>query len=318
MKKSLLDIQQEIRNLDNKMKELSSSIADIYNEIDELRNDDADDIDYEMIRVMSLHLPFGMHPLNKLDDVYARKMYIKSLLSFVQDDYGSETAVNRLIFIQWILTQAKLDETLKELYKDALKVSTDTFGDLVEVLPKQYRRYLVVDALIAANICGQANSEVLRYIANLCDILGIEKEQLRSLAIIAKGVLQQDFGNINKEDFEKVFEQSKYFKYYLTDNILYAALCSQRTVAVEAPDIAFWNFTWKAKQLAKVEKGDLLATCRKGPYYTGDIINLRAPCAGILFQFRNNNTNYGVIAHGSDNKDSIKAWVIQKAKQEKK
>ena len=29
----------------------------------------------------------------------------------------------------------------------------------------------------------------------------------------------------------------------------------------------------------------------------------------MLFQFRNNYINYGVIANENDNKDSIKAWV---------
>lgn len=313
MKKSLLDIQQEIRNLDNKVKDISSSIASIYNEIDELRNDDVDDIDYEMIRVMSLHLSFGEHPLEKLDDVYAQQMYIESLLSLVQTDRGSGAAINRLVFIQWILTQSKMDGTLEDLYKDALKISTDTFGNLVEVLPKQYRRYLVVDALVVANICGQANTEVLKYVVNLCSILGIDKEQLRSLSIIAKGVLRQDLGRMKKADLQNVLSQSKEFNHYLNDDILSAALRSQRTVAVEAPDSTHNNFTWKVKQQAEVEKGDLIATYRKGKsYYSGEVIEIKAPCAGTLFQFRNNNTNYGVIAHESDSKDSIKAWAIQR------
>ena len=52
MKKSLLDIQQEIRELEGKVKDISASIADIYEEIDCLRNDEMDTIDYEMIRLM--------------------------------------------------------------------------------------------------------------------------------------------------------------------------------------------------------------------------------------------------------------------------
>lgn len=37
--KSLLDIQQEIRELDGTVKDISFAIAGIYDEIDELRND---------------------------------------------------------------------------------------------------------------------------------------------------------------------------------------------------------------------------------------------------------------------------------------
>lgn len=36
---------------------------------------------------------------------------------------------------------------------------------------------------------------------------------------------------------------------------------------------------------------------------------IKTPVSGVIFRFRNNNTNYGVIAHEQDNKDSIKSWV---------
>lgn len=86
MKKSLLDIQQEIRKLDGKVKDISASIAEIYAEIDELRNDETDGIDYETIRLMSRHLSFGKHPLGRLNDAYACQVYLEILLSLVQAD----------------------------------------------------------------------------------------------------------------------------------------------------------------------------------------------------------------------------------------
>ena len=41
----------------------------------------------------------------------------------------------------------------------------------------------------------------------------------------------------------------------------------------------------------------------------GETTTIKAPLAGTIYQFRDNNTYYGVIAHEADNKDSIKAWV---------
>lgn len=80
MKKSLLDIQQEIRELEGKVKDISASISDIYEEIDSLRNDETDTIDYEMIRLMSQHLSFGLHPLKDLNDAYICRIYLKSII----------------------------------------------------------------------------------------------------------------------------------------------------------------------------------------------------------------------------------------------
>lgn len=62
------------------------------------------------------------------------------------------------------------------------------------------------------------------------------------------------------------------------------------------------------KQQGQVAKGDVIATYRSGYLLT----EITAPCAGTLFQFRNNCINYGVIAYEDDNKDSIKAWALQR------
>ena len=313
MKKSLLDIQQEIRELDGKVKDISFAIAGIYDEIDELRNDETDSIDYETIRLMSRHLSFGKHPLSRLDDNYACQIYLETLLSLVQADRGSGDTVNRLIFVQWLLSQTKLELSLEELFKDSLKINTGTFAEVVELVPKTFKNHLIMDALLTANICGQANNDVLIYVVNLCSILGIDKEQLRILSIMAKGILKQDLGKMKKADLQQVLAQAKSFKHYLNSELLNAGLRSQRTIAVEAPDKTHSNFKWKVKQQGQVEKGDVLATDGYGSRWSGSsLTKIKAPCAGTLFQFRNNCTNYGVIAHESDNKDSIKAWAIQR------
>lgn len=313
MRKSLLDIQQEIRDLENKVKDISVSISSIYEEIDDFRNDDTEEsIDYKMIQVLSNHIGFGKHPLDKLEDAYACQMYLEALLNLVQADKGSSSTVNRLVIIQWLLTQSRLDMELEELFKESLRVSSDTFGELVEILPKQYRNYFVVDALLVANICGQANEDVLGYIVNLCTILGVDKEQLRILSIIARGALKQDLGKMRKADLQLVLEYAKKFKHYLNaEKLLKKTLCSQRTIAVELPDSGNNNFKWRVKQQAEVEKGEVIATYKKGYSNRDPLIDITAPCSGTIFQFRNNCINYGIIALETDNKDSIKSWVLQ-------
>lgn len=309
MKKSLLDIQQQIRELDRKVKDISNAIEEIYHEIDELRNDETDSISYDRIRLMSRHLSFGKHPLGRLNDSYACQIYLEILLSLVRLDHGSEDTVNRLIFIQWLLLQTRLKVSFEELLKDCLKIKSETFAEVVELIPKDYKKHLIMDALLTANICGQANNDILIYIVNLCSILGVDKEQLRILSIMAKGILKQDLGKMGKADLQRVFIQAKRFKHYLNNDLLNAGLRSQRTIVVEAPDRTCRKFKWKVKQQGQVEKGDVIATYQlsgSSPF------EVKAPCAGKVFQFRNNCINYGVIACEMDNKDSIKAWVINR------
>lgn len=59
MKKTLLDIQQEIRSLHEKMKTICDSLSVLNDEINEMRNDDISVIDYESIRLKALNVGLG-------------------------------------------------------------------------------------------------------------------------------------------------------------------------------------------------------------------------------------------------------------------
>ena len=52
--KSLLDIQQDVRRLENSVRDIGESIKNIYSDIDELRNaDNSTDIDFSKIEVLA-------------------------------------------------------------------------------------------------------------------------------------------------------------------------------------------------------------------------------------------------------------------------
>lgn len=225
MKKSLLHIQQEIRNLDSKVQSISADIASIFADIAELRDGDKNfidyEIDYEMIRLRALDIAFTQHPLNKLDDGHACWIYIEILLGVVRSDFDSEHMIRQMIFIQWILIQSRLDTTLENLFIESFKMTSDIFGELVEILPKQYRDSLIVDAMITANICGKVSDEALTYIVNLCSVLGIDKERLKTLSIVTKWVLKKELGRISENNWDKVFALARKFRHYLPADLFW-------------------------------------------------------------------------------------------------
>lgn len=308
MKKSLLDIQKDIRELDAKIKEVNTAVAGLYKAIDDLNSDEANDNDFAKIRVMAAHFTFGRHPLSKLSNAYACYVYLKVLLSLAQLDKDHQNTMERLVFIHWLLSQAKLEVTLEELYKDSLQIETEFFYELPEIIPQPYYHQLVLDALITANICGQGNKNILLYVVNLCSIFGIEKEQLRIFSVIAAGVLKQDFIKIKKTDLKVILTYRNIFEHYLGENVPENILILFRKIVVKAPDETYRGFKWRVKQQSCVKKGDVIASYRADSWY-GPVTTIKAPAEGMLFQFRNNYINYGVIANENDNKDSIKAWV---------
>ena len=228
-------------------------------------------------------------------------------MNLIHCDQGSKSTINRLIFVQWILTQARLDISFEELYKDSLSINSAIYVELIELLPQKYASHLVMDALLVANICGQANLETLSYVVNLSSIIGVDKERMRLFSMIAKWILQQKIEKMKTTDIEQILIMAADFKHYLKNETL------GRIIAVEAPDRTHSNFKWKVKQREYVKQGDVIATCGFGraKYSTNSMNEIKAPCSGTLFQFRDNCINYGVIAHEYDNKDSIKEWVTQ-------
>lgn len=317
---NLLDMQKEIRNLESKIQDIYSHVSSIYKKIDESRNKDIikESLDYEMIRIVSARFSFEEHPLSKLKNVYARQMYIEILLSLIQLDKESKVTMNRLIFIQWIINESRLKIKLEDIFRETLKMSSSTFGKFINILPEQYNDYLIVDALIIANICGDANKDILSYIANICVILGINKEKIRILSITTKCILKQSIGKMKKEDLKFFLTYLKKFKYYIDSNmnneIMEKTLLLQRKIVAKVPDSKSVNFKWKVKQKSEVEKGDLIATYNRNSSYSRSVVKITAPYSGTIFQFRDKCINYGVISYNIDNKDSIKEWVLQQKK----
>lgn len=315
--KSLLEVQQDVRSLEHSINDITDMIKTISSDIEDLRTANQNTaIDYSKIELLSKQITFGKHPIDKLDDKRACQVYLEILLNIVRMDPDEELFLNRLVFIQWIQKESRIDWSLEDLFKDSYKTSINTYHELMEAIPTKYKEFFVVDALIVANIGGTANLEINEYIVGLVSVFGITKERLRILCFIARAVLCQNVERMKKAEMDEFQKCAKAYKYYLKEDILENGILSLRQVVVEMPDDSCKNFKWKVKQGQAVKKDDVIATYSKATknggfsyfanYKTEEI---NAPSTGTIFQFRHNCINYGVIAHETDNKDSIKAWV---------
>lgn len=323
--KSLLDIQQDIRNLESSVKEITESIRSIHSDIEEIRgSSDSVELDYKQIEILAGQLPFGKHPLDKLEDGRSCQFYLEMLLNIVRLDLEGEDTVNRLVFIQWLQIQSRINWSLEELYMDCFTRSKELHYEFAEAVDTKYRRYFMLDALIVANMGGKANREVLEYIVDLSRILGITKDNLQTASLIARIVLCQNADGIARAYLAEVYGELKKYRFYINMDIIKSVKLALRDIVVALWDNETIEFRWKVRQLSRVEKGDLIATYErkmdekelvkkkeKGIRRVGgtEFKEIRATSSGMIFQFRDNNTNYGVIAHETDNKDSIKAWV---------
>lgn len=315
--KSLLDLQQEIRALENNISHVMECIQNINDDIDEMRNASQNmDVDYAKIKLLAKHISFGKHPIDKLNDGKACQMYLEMLLNIVHMDLCEETSINRLVFIQWIQMESGIDWSLEDLFKDCYKTKIESFHEFVNLVPVKYRESFIVDALIVAGLCGTANAEIYEYIAELVAVFGIDKDRLLTLSTVARVALCQNINCMEKKEMDNFQRCAKFFKHYIKSEILEIGIKSLREIIVEIPDSEARDFKWKVKQEQAVNKGDVVAIYGKVDHTRGYFLKtnyvteeIKSPSTGTIYQFRDKCINYGVIAHETDNKDSIKAWV---------
>lgn len=311
MKKTLTEIQTELRQLDKQVQTISKALGQLFQDIDTMKEDKSpSNIDFAGIEQASHRFMFGEHPLHRLQNGYACRRYIETLLGVVYTDRHSDAVPDRLAFVQWIITQADIDMTLADLMHSSLDLSADSFGELLGLLTVQYREGLLVDAMLTAYITGSAAAETMQYIAYLAGILEVNEKDLRVLTMIAKRILIQSDKRLGKQESKGIMAKYYQFHQYFCNGMLDKQLVAERKIVVESG-----VYSAEPKWLVQgngvpVEKNQNIAityptlTRKRG-------ITVPAPCTGTFFHFRQKNVYYGVIANYGDDLDSIKAWVKQ-------
>lgn len=319
--KSLLDIQQDIRILESNIQEITDSVKSISSDIEAIRNSsERAALDYSKIEVLAKRINFREHPLNKLKEERACQIYLQMLLNIVRLEPDEKIVINRMIFLQWLQIQSHIDWPLADLYRNCFKTDKQSYYEMVDLIPRKYKEYFLVDALIVANIAGNPNEEIYKYIADIITILGLSAKKVADLALISRLALSQSVSSISRKYLMSIPRlmqgKAKAYSHYIKSNFAKESIRALRVVVIEMPDNKTRDFKWKVEQQQKVECGNVIATYQKEKRSrrfsnTRDykLQEIKAPVSGVIFQFRDNNTNYGVISHEQDNKDSITAWV---------
>ncbi len=305
--KSLLDIQKEVKELETTIQGAVNSLDCISREIQEIRtSNDNMEMDYDMIRMLAKNVPFANHPLVKLEDRYACKIYIELLFSVMHMDINGIT--EKMVFIQWILEESCLDMELEDVHAESLELEKDVYFEIGELLNTEYRMFFIVDALIVANFVGKANEEATEYIGKLCTLMRTNASYIENCIVLAKIALEQSVENLESADIEKVMPFIHKYEYCITKDTIKKVELKCRVVCVYVKNDTFeamLSFRWCVRQKSMVNKGDLIALCSDRKFY--------APKNGKIYQFRYENcAEIGVISHPSDTEKEIKQWLKEK------
>lgn len=338
--KSLLDIQQEIRELEKNMSSLTNDLKSIQSDIENMRNTSPDTgIDYSKIEVLAKQIPFKNHPLGQLQNDSASQSYLEMLLNLVRLDADRDATINRMAFVQWIQMKSKTNWTLEELYKDSFNITKESYYNFSEAITGKYRDYFMVDALMVANLGRKVNREILEYLAELSGILGINKEKLKELSLIAHIALSQKNNIDNLQS--NIIARMRVFDNYMPNGIIKKLLKRERNITVEIHGYDAVKFVWHKNDGELVQKGEFIGIVGLGgigQMLGRTLANERneswyAVSSGRLFQFENlkiykeekniwkafsNQSNsyedanvFGVIANEMDTKEDVKEWLLE-------
>lgn len=304
--KSLLDIQQDVRNLESNVQEITKRIKALNSDIADIRNaeDDAE-YDFQKIELLARKIPFEEHPLSWLKSAGSGicQSYLELLLALVQLDPEEKKTMDRMVFIQWLQMKSGIVLSLDDLYKNTLKMNRKRYFELLELICGKYREYFIVDALIVSNITGAVNRAMYEYIADIAAVFEISLQEVKRLALIAKITLKQEEKNLGEEQKKFILAHGNEYGYYISEVINRI----RRNLAVKVNWENVADFYWERSTGEKIKVNDVLAY-----YYTLDDCReheIRATVSGRIFVFRNKNTYYGVISDENDNLDAIMKWV---------
>ncbi len=304
--KSLLDIQQDVRNLEGNVQEITKRIKALNSDIADIRNAEYDaEYDFQKIELLARKISFEEHPLGWLKSAGSGmcQAYLELLLALVQLDSEEKATIDRMVFIQWLQIKSGIVLSLDDLYKNTLKMNRKRYFELLELICGKYREYFIVDALIVSNITGAVNRAMYEYIADIAAVFEISLQEVKRLALIAKITLKQEEKNLGEEQKKFILAHGNEYGYYISEVINRI----RRNLAVKVNWENVADFYWEKSTGEKIKVNDVLAY-----YYTLDDCReheIRATVSGRIFAFRNKNTYYGVISDENDNLAAIMKWV---------
>ena len=312
--KTLLDIQDEIRQLEESAKGITKNLATLNYDVDELRNSgDTMVIDWDGIDKISKNIDLGKHPIGELMNAELCKYYLELLINMIRLDPDEDLVIKRLAFVQWLTRQANTDWTLEDLYEDTFRENENLLPALSKELHEKYREYLMLDALIVANIGGQANKELLEYLSDIAVTLDIQLDQMKRLITVSKVVLCNSIKELTYTEANSLMLMGDY-SYYIgpeLENI--KARFRKKVFNVKVN--AYGKFEWAVSQKAYVKEDEIIARFYKNNYQDRPSKVFRTPFDGILYQvkvdYNDRSTYYGIISSEHDDLESVRKWVEQ-------
>lgn len=125
-------------------------------------------------------------------DEYTKNLYLKVLCTVIQ--YENEPSEMQTLYFKRLIAGSGTEEPLEEYMRKALEISDVDIKEFISYMKEnQVRYYFALESMVLTAM-GQQTQNNYEYLAELIELCGITKEDLKYLAFIAESILRQDSG----------------------------------------------------------------------------------------------------------------------------
>lgn len=145
-----------------------------------------------MMSGMKVEMYAIVNPELAVLDEYTKNLYLKVLCTVVQ--YENEPSEMQTLYLKRLIAGIGTEEPLEEYMRKALEISDVDIKEFISYMKEnQVRYYFALESMVLTAM-GQQIQDNYEYLAELIELCGITKEDLKYLAFVAESILRQDSG----------------------------------------------------------------------------------------------------------------------------
>ena len=226
--KTISEVQQEIRGIQKELYLLNNRLKALDEELVNFKDVDQENSLYQKIYELAAGMLIIKHPLMKENQTVKNNYFAILIMVATLEDSINE---DQLLFLQRIIMNDPYNKWLNHYVGQLRKLKPENvIYNCDETVKKYLAEQLLLDLIIIANLSRTKSKRTFELVAQIVAFLGINKERVSHIGVIAVTVLTQ---NINKYSCsfnnsqlnsqkrlalcELINEDAKRFQYYLKE-----------------------------------------------------------------------------------------------------
>mgnify|MGYP000887408010 FL=1 len=214
--KTISELQQEIRNMQKELINISEHLTDVDNELLKYKDTFKSESAYKKIYEIAKTMPIIDHPIINYDYSIRNNYFAILILIATCEDGINE---NQLLFLQRMVMADK-QRTSIDLYMAGIgSISPENvFFKIKDEIKENMSDRLMLDMLIIANLSLVKSRKTYEIISNIAALFEIDKDTMTHLSQIAMVILKQDITNVELEMSKiLIIKADERYGYYLSE-----------------------------------------------------------------------------------------------------